>query len=197
MNKKFFPSILVAASLLLTAFQGATVQAQNKKNVYKCINNKGVPTTIVDTPRGRIPLITWQSDFFGTSGWTPEKRCEEVSARFQKLSNNGTLKYVTTGIVDKKYKVICVGKKIPGQGYPCIKDGILITLQPEDKPNDVLKNLFGNAARVGGTPLTRGQFAISMDSVIQNAPVEITTNTEDEIPNSVTPDKENTSHTIQ
>jgi Circadian oscillating protein COP23 len=191
MNQKLFSNILLTSSILLISFQGNIVQAQSKKNTYKCINNKGVPTTIVDTPRGRIQLITWKSDFFRSSGWTPQKRCEEVTNRFQNFSNNGTLKYVTTGIVDKKYKVICVGKKIPGQGYSCIKDGLLITLQPEDNSNDILKNLFGNAARVGGVPVTRGQYAISMDAILNDSEVEETT-TEEIKPNPVTTEKEDT-----
>lgn len=141
------------------------------KNVYQCINYQGKPTTIVDTPRGRIKLIVWESNYFSNSGWTPERRCQAVTARFQKFSDNRTLKYVSTGIVKNKYKVICVSHPAPGRGYDCNGDGLLITLEANDNPNQVLKNLFVNAAKVGGTAVLRGQTAVSIETILNRAQV--------------------------
>ncbi|BAQ64014.1 COP23 domain-containing protein [Geminocystis sp. NIES-3709] len=177
MNIHFINRLLIFSGLFWVGITN-TIQAQGAKNTYKCINNQGIPTTIVDTPRGRIQLITWQSEFFRNSGWTPQKRCQEVTTRFQKFSDSGKLKFVTTG-VQKNLPVICVGQKFPGKGYTCIKDGLLITLQSSDNSNEILKSLFSNAARVGGTPVSRdpeGKFVVPIDDFLQTA--EVTENTD-------------------
>ena len=152
------------------------------RNIYSCINYENKTTTIVDTARGRIKLIVWESDYFANSGWTPQKRCEAVSARFQKFSDNKSLKYVSTGVVKEKYKVICVSSPQPGRGYNCNNDGLLLTLQPNDNPSKVLKTLFVNATKVGGTAVVRGETAVSIDRILQRSAIipvkETTVNTE-------------------
>lgn len=43
-----------------------------------------------------------------------------------------------------------------------------------DNPNKVLENLFTNAAKVGGTPVTReptGKYIFPMSNFIKNAPI--------------------------
>jgi hypothetical protein len=116
----------------------------------------------------------WKSDYFRGSGWTPQAQCEEVTARFQKFSDNGTLGDVTTSVINKQ-KVICVsqGKKA-GQGYECTEDSLLITLQPEDNPDQVLQNLFSNAVQVGGTSIKgdpEGKYVISINNYLKEAPI--------------------------
>ena len=167
--------LLVSTLALTTVVSSISAKAQQtSKNVYSCINHKGIPTTVVDTKRGRIELIVWKSDYFKSSGWTPRKRCEAITSRFQKFSDNGKLRYVTTGKINN-YKVICVGQPSPGSGYSCRKDGLLITLQANDNPNKVLRNLFSNAAKVGGTPVTRGDnnrpYALSINRILNQAPL--------------------------
>ncbi|NCO78952.1 MAG: hypothetical protein GW795_07200 [Cyanobacteria bacterium] len=185
--------MLISCLTLTSVFTTENSFAQKAKNSYKCINNKGIPTTVVDTSRGRIQLIVWQSDFFRNSGWTPQKRCQEVTARFQKFSDSGSLRYVTTGLIDKKYPAICVGQKTPGQGYTCTKNGLLLTLQSDDNPNEVLKTLFNNAAQVGGKPVVRndGNYVFPMEEFLNQAQtMEITT--EENTPNIINNNEEKT-----
>lgn len=106
---------------------------------YSCLNESGEkPVTVVDTKRGRIELIIWKSQFFEGSGYTPQRRCNQVTARFQQHSNQKTLRYISTGTMNGQ-KVICVAKNDAGD---CRNDGLLITLEPKDNPNQVLKDLF-------------------------------------------------------
>lgn len=176
MNKKLINLFLFSSlsiSSLNYLLESPPSQAQTHKNIYKCINNQGIPTTVVDTKRGRIELIAWKSDYFRNSGWTPEKRCQEVTKRFQQFSDNNALRYITTGIINKQ-KAICVGKPSPGKGIQCDDKGLLITLQPDDKPDDVLKNLFSNATQVGGTPVTRdpeGKYIFPISMFLEDAPL--------------------------
>jgi len=155
--------------MTLSPLFSARISAQ-PKNTYSCVNYKGKPTTVVDTPRGKIQLIVWESDYFRDSGWNPQKRCQEVTKRFQEFSDKGILKFVTTGKMNK-YPVICVGKQVTGGGYQCQSDGLLITLQMNDNADKVLKDLFTNAAKVGGIPVTRGATVVSIPQFIDNAPI--------------------------
>ena len=163
----------ILASLFVlsnNALSSHTADAQNMRNVYQCIEYEGNPTTVVDTQRGRIKLIVWQSDYFNNSGWTPQKRCEAVTARFQKFSDDNNLKYVSTGIINK-YKVICVASTRVGKGYNCNNDGLLITLEAKDNPQQVLNNLFVNASKIGGTAVLRGKTTISIETILDRANV--------------------------
>lgn len=141
-------STLSLSSMILPS----TAQGEAKNN-YRCIMKQGSPTTVVDTRRGRIDLIIWKSGLF--QGWTPLKRCQTISSRFQNFSDQGKLRYVINGTLDKQ-PVICVAENIPGKGLICDKNGLLLTLQPNDNPQKVMEELFDLSARVrGGSPLVR------------------------------------------
>ena len=129
-----------------------SVEAQSR-NFYRCILKNGNPTTIVDTPRGRIDLIVWQNNV--SMGFSSVGRCREISQRFQQFSDQGALRYITTGRINNQ-SVICVAQNRPGRGMSCRDDGLLITLQSTDNPSRVMEQLFDIGARVsGGSPLTR------------------------------------------
>jgi hypothetical protein len=130
--------------------------------------NKTVPTTFALTKRGNIPVIRWESTFFSNSNvYTPQKRCEEVSRRFQKYYSEGTLAYLTAGQMNTQ-NVICVSDEYGG---PC--QGLLLTLEPKDNPQAVLKDLLSARNRAGG-PLTRstGSLYVDMNSFLETTPVE-------------------------
>lgn len=174
MNSSWLSKIIVLAiSIAPLLSLDSSVEAQGKKNLYSCINHQGKPSTVVDTEKGRILLIVWESDFFRGSGWTPQKRCEEVSKRFQEFSDNKTLRYLTTGKM-KGQNVICVGKATGGSTYKCLDNGLLLTLEGNnDNPNQVLQNLF-QATRSSGNSLRRAggnRYALEFDKIIDEAPV--------------------------
>ncbi|HIK38055.1 MAG: COP23 domain-containing protein [Geminocystis sp.] len=155
--------------LVLMASNGEAT-AQSPRNRYSCILHENKPTTVVDTPRGRIALIVWQSDYFRSSGWTPQKRCYEVTRRFQKFSDEGKLRYITTGTINNQ-PAICVGERKPG-GFECLPDGLLITLERGDNPKEVLQNLFLAANPVGGRSLVRGSSVfLDIEDYLKKAPV--------------------------
>jgi Circadian oscillating protein COP23 len=129
---------------------------------------KRVPTTFARTKRGSIPVIRWQSTYFGkSSAYTPLKRCEEVSRRFQKYYSEGALAYLTAGQMNAQ-NVICVSDEYGGA---C--QGLLLTLEPKDNPQEVLKDLLNARNRAGG-PLTRsnGSLYVDMTHFLETTPVE-------------------------
>jgi hypothetical protein len=145
----------------------SNVQAQSSKNKYSCVKQQGISRTVVDTKRGKIELIIWKSNYFG-SEWPVERRCQEVTERFQKFSDTGNLRYVTTGKMNGS-NVICVGDKRVS-GYECRKDGLLITLQPQDSPTAVMNELFDINNRIRGGGIQRGG-AIDLTSFLNKAPI--------------------------
>jgi hypothetical protein len=149
-------------------------EAQTKfRNIYTCIQNQGKPTTVVDTKRGRIQLIVWESKSFinpKNPYWTPQRRCEAVTKRFQNFSDSGNLRLISHGILNR-YPIICVAENKPGQGLSCIDNGLLITLEPGDNPRQVMADLFDkNRLSDGKSPITRGnKFFINVDNFLEKA----------------------------
>jgi hypothetical protein len=136
---------------------------------YSCIDYQGSPMTIADTPRGKIPLISWKSGFFVNGGYTPQQRCQAVTERFQQHADAGTLRYVDTGTINNQ-PVICVVERTnsPTKPYRCKQDGLLLTLEPKDNPKEVLKTLFDVSSRVNQGAITRGG-VINIEDFLQNA----------------------------
>ena len=130
-----------------------------------CIASEGFPATVVQTKSGKqVPIIYWKSTAFAGSGWTPERRCQEVSARFQNHHSSGTLEYITTGRMNG-LPVICVAKT---DGGACA--GLLYTLKPGQNATATLKKLFDVRTKPGAAPLeeTTARMYLSMDSIIRN-----------------------------
>lgn len=116
------------------------------QNQYRCENNQ----TIAHTRRGKIALIVWESQFFAGSGYTTEKRCQMVSNRFQSFSDAKKLRFLSTGTINKQ-PVICISDRSGN----CIRNGLLLTLEPRDNPEQVLKDLFDISARTSGGGISR------------------------------------------
>ena len=130
--------------------QTANKQSSKPSVEYRCIDRNGTPATVAYTVRGPIELIVWKNEYFSGSGYTPENRCREVTSRFQKHSDAKNLRYISTGIFNK-HNVICISED-SGQ---CKSDGLLITLQYDDNPEAVMRDLFNLAARKSGGGITR------------------------------------------
>lgn len=128
-----------------------------------------IPTTLASTRRGNVAMIFWKSTFFGQKGqgFSPIDRCQEVSKRFQAFYKDGVLSYLTTGKMNNQ-NVICVSDEYGG---PC--QGLLLTLEPKDNPEQVLQELLNVRARARG-PLVRGSGSsyIDVQDFLDNAPVE-------------------------
>lgn len=151
MNKKLIVFLLLSVFSLINIKPN---HAQTQKNQYRCIQRNGTPTTIVETKRGTIELIVWKSAFFGNN-WNPQKRCQEVTSRFQEFSDASQLRYITTGKIND-YNVICVADPQKPQKNVCKNNGLLITLEPSDNPEQVKNELFDVSQRIQGGGITRG-----------------------------------------
>ena len=140
--------VLTAGVITITT-TSAFIQPSNAENkIFSCAVSSGVPTTIANTSKGKITIIRWVSSYFNATGYTPQKRCEEVSARFQRNKDRGTLKYITTGMMDGQ-PVVCVSKT---NGGGCIKeDGLLFTLKSQQDASSTVQQLFNIRKGDGGS----------------------------------------------
>ena len=130
----------------------------------RCIKTNGVPATVVKTKTGKkVPIIYWKSTTFSGSGWTPQRRCREVSMRFQQFHSAGKLEFITTGRMNG-LPVICVSRT---NGGACA--GLLYTLKPGQNATATLKKLFDVQRNPDGSPLeeTTSRMYVSVDSLIQ------------------------------
>ncbi|NEP77658.1 MAG: hypothetical protein F6K39_05425 [Okeania sp. SIO3B3] len=118
--------------------------AQKGKTVFFCgKSSTGTPTTYGRTASGkRIPIISWQKPW--SNEFTPEKRCQIVSQKFQKAEEEGVLNYFTSGVASNS-NVVCATRRYGG---PC--DMVLFTLRKEDKPHEVTEALFGAGYKASG-----------------------------------------------
>jgi Circadian oscillating protein COP23 len=127
------------------------------------------PTTMARTQRGNVLMIHWKSTFFANrlNDFTPESRCLEVSRRFQAFYSQGTLSYLTTGKINDQ-NVICVAQEYGGA---C--KGLLLTLEPKDDPQEILRDLMDVRINAKG-PITRGTSPIYIDveEFLDAAPVQ-------------------------
>jgi Circadian oscillating protein COP23 len=165
-NKLAINSLTVSSLILASKFGlPEIVNAQQVKVAFFCGNYEGKPTTVAQAAQGDVPIIVWATEKGG--GWTPQKRCEEVSKKFQDFYNQGMLNYLTTGIKNGQ-KVICGG---PQKGS-CQQ--ILFTISDQSRdPDEVLQALFTTRVGATGGPITEtmgsGQIYINLNEFLKNA----------------------------
>ena len=132
---------IALATLALTTLSVTPAFSQSEQGSVEffCANNrKGIPTTYLRTENGeKRAMIRWESKVFKPVGWSPSARCQEVSKRFQLANNNGSLQYMTNGIMNNK-NVICTATEVGGE---CVD--LLFTLLPkeQDKGETLLTQL--------------------------------------------------------
>ena len=164
MKNQLLVPILVAATIIAVP---SVSQSQPKGKVrYFCKVSNSIPITFARTPTETVEFIGWQSKAFSTSGYPPERRCQEVATRFQKHSDAGHLRFITTGKMNNQ-NVMCVAHS---KGGGCRSDGLLLTFEPKDDPQTVFVELFNVSTRVRKVRLTRGKpIYIDVDEYLSNA----------------------------
>lgn len=126
-----------------------------------------LPTTFAWTPRGKIAIIRWETKYF--PNYSPERRCQEVSPRFQEAYNNDTINLLTNGFMNNQ-PVICTAKEY-GDGCHTL----LMTLRSNDDSVQVLEGIVSllNGERVGPIKHTNQQYIqINIQEFLKTAPVE-------------------------
>lgn len=151
MNKLQSLTAVVAMGAIAAIGAVATFQQPNyaQSGKFFCgMSSDGVPTTFANTPRGTVQVVKWTSDFFTDSGYNPERRCQEVSSRFNRHHSNGQLNSLTAGYLNGQ-PAICAGDGNP----PCTSEKLLFTLKPGTDAAARLQQLFNIRSGASGAPL--------------------------------------------
>lgn len=137
MKRQLFAQILTATVLALGAIPTVSQHghAQDRPTYFCGTTSNGVPATMVRASERNIPIILWISTSF-LPLWPPQRRCQEVSRRFETYSNNGMLNYLTHGYMNN-YPVVCATRTAGG---PC--EGLLFTLMHGRDPNSIIRELL-------------------------------------------------------
>lgn len=177
----FLKSIIsLGAGCVLTALCTVPLisQAQTNDEVrFICASgfdqktNQRFPTTYAWNQRGKIPIVRWKYKWFENSEYTPERRCQEVSSRFQAAYDNQSLNYITNG-TENNQKVICTARQ---QDAACANT--LLTLRPGDDSLEILTALKDQLRGQGGGPPDHNSkrqvyYKINFKKFLQTAPVE-------------------------
>jgi Circadian oscillating protein COP23 len=110
------------------------------KDVYDQASGQKIPATFAWIPerQGNITVVGWKSQFFAKRGWNAQKRCADITPKFQQAFDSGRLQYLTTG-ASSGYPVVCA---IAKQEDACNSTSQLFTLKPHDQPALVLQQLM-------------------------------------------------------
>ena len=184
MNKKIFIAIAIATSVLTILmgvnFPHSPVQAQTDvqficRDGFDENTQQRHPTTYAWTSRGKIPVVRWKRNGdLGFDGYPPQKRCAEVSPRFDRAYHQETINMMTNGTLNNR-PVICAVKEY---GAGCSDDNLLFTLKPEDNSLlfiNKLKQIF-NGDIIGpvdhSSAVPQVYVQIDIEKYLRTAPVE-------------------------
>jgi hypothetical protein len=139
------------------------------KSIYDNASGERIPATVAWVPERKVHVrfIAWKSEYFPQ--FSPQKRCQLVSEKFQKFFESGSLNYLTTGII-RGLPVVCAAK-INGDCYP---NNQLFTLKFGSDPQTILKRLVNIADGTSGEPIFQssgGKTYVNVGNFLKNAPV--------------------------
>jgi len=89
-------------------------------------------------------MISWRT---ATQGWTPQRRCQEVTSRFQRHQDNGTLRFLKADYRNGA-GVICA---TASASESCNASNVLFTVTQGD-PNSTLQKLLDGRGLASGKP---------------------------------------------
>ncbi len=129
---------------------------------FYCGKSNGVSTTFVRTQDGKnLPMIHWVSNYFSGKGLTPQQRCQEISRRFQSNYDNGTLRYIKAGMLNRQ-PVVCAATQ---KNAACTDSTLLFTLKRGSDPDTIARKLFDRRALAAGNVVNQSGGDTSDDPV--------------------------------
>lgn len=115
---------------------------------FYCAVKQGVPTTFLRNGDGqKFTVMRWTSNDYFPPHWNNQRRCKEVSRRFQRSHDNGTLKKIISGTLNG-HPVICAVPK--ERTHYCRDNNLLFTLKQGASPTAVIYRLFDRRVLASG-----------------------------------------------
>ncbi|MEG4801936.1 COP23 domain-containing protein [Microcoleus sp. ARI1-B5] len=177
-------SLITASAIALVTTIVASIPTSAQTTGFVCGKSGGQPATILQRAGGNVTIIKWVSNSFSESGFDAQRRCQQVSDRFQQYQKMGALKYLTTGIINRQ-PVICVANR---PGGDCARElpnnGLLFTVKPGSDARDTLTRLLNLRDRASTNSLNESapskqvgvemndRLYIDMDEYLNSQPAE-------------------------
>ncbi|NEQ66541.1 MAG: hypothetical protein F6K21_13750 [Symploca sp. SIO2D2] len=165
MNKLWDTAKLLTKTTLfagiISCLAPSSMAQQSTQASFYCGTYKGLPATIVRHPaKGDVVMITWSSNYFG-GNYSPQRRCEIVTQKFNLNAANGNLKFIISGS-HKNLPVLCASLKYESSDIECNSRQVLFTLRPSDNAQEALKKLVN---------VNRPEGGVSDDNIIRQNPI--------------------------
>jgi Circadian oscillating protein COP23 len=111
-------------------------------NTYDGASKSQIPTTLVWTSekKGNVALIRWKSQYFDRSKYGNQRRCSEVSKKFQQLWDKGNLNFIVTGTAANGLPIVC---GVAAEGDACDSSNQLFTLKKFSDKKVLIEQLSG------------------------------------------------------
>lgn len=138
--------VFFLGTLLTVDIQSSLPSLAQPSRKFRCELVGEVPTTIVQTMRGSIPMIHWVKSFTGRYS-NVGNRCQEVSMRLDRFDRDSKLKFIRTGNVNS-YPVLCVDTGVSGN--TCPQTSVLVTLPKGTDSGQMLDRMLDLRARASG-----------------------------------------------
>jgi hypothetical protein len=158
---KFSAIALLSVSAILV---NVSEPSNASSSTFYCGTSKGVPATFVTTSdKRKLPIIRWTSRI---GGLNTKQRCQAISRKFQKNFDNGNLRTIISGKINKQ-PVICGAASASDS---CTESTVLFTLKPGSNPRRVVQKLFDTSALASGEIQNQSsdnsQIAIDFDAYL-------------------------------
>lgn len=156
---------LLASTASLVTLSSVIAEPASPK--FYCGKLDNVPTTMAKTRRGPVPIIRWVFAGFGEN-YSPENRCQIVSAKFQAYYEDDSINYLKAAYLNKQ-PVICAAKNKGDRDC-----AVLFTLKPGSDPNRTLRQLLNIRDRTSNVILNESfvpAAEIDLNDFLDNAPV--------------------------
>ncbi|MBD2300328.1 tetratricopeptide repeat protein [Nostoc sp. FACHB-190] len=170
------PNYAIAQNNLKEAERLLAIQKNSQHSIkstkFFCGQSNGVPITFARSSDGqKVPIIKWVSQNYSSSELSAERRCTEVSRRFQRNYDNNTLKFIKAGIF-KGEPVLCA---VVSVNAPCTDSTLLFTLKRGIDPNKVLRQLLDVTKLAASRPLelnldSQGAYLVDIKTYIDPQP---------------------------
>jgi hypothetical protein len=148
--------------------------------LYDPASGEKAPMTVVWIPerQGHVRIIGWKSEAFGKN-WTPQKRCDEVSPKFQKFYESGQLNYLSAGRIETTTKngnisakqVIC---GVQDTQSVCNDKNLLFTVKDTEEAGHVLQSLFDVLVGTSTEPIWQSsdqRLYLNVKNYLREAPI--------------------------
>ena len=182
MNFRFLFSFILAITSVSLIAKATQSQPESQDNfdrvtffcgeITDAATGDQLPTTLAWIPqRGKnVPIIYWKSYPFRGAAWTNQRRCDTVSPKFQTFYEDDRLGYLTHGINQKGYPVICA---VVTDIEQCNSDNQLFQLKPDQQGGEVLMSLMDMLENRTAQPLYQNsgkQIYVPMNNFLEKAP---------------------------